>query len=162
MSGRRRRPAGLVPASALLVATAFAAGLGFGRPWSSWLLVVVAVGQGVVAGHHLDGFWRGAAREEIFGSGGRYLAFLAAVGFTAVEAHAVGGGIEAGAPRAAVALLVPPLALGAWALRSAVQLRNVPGHRDEEEPSTEDADGPTEETGRSNQTETDSRREGER
>ena len=113
-----------MPASALLVATAFAAGLGLGGPWSSWLLVVVAVSQGIVAGHHLAGFWRGAAREEIFGPGGRYLAFLAAVVFTAVEAHAVGGGIAAGAPGAAVALLALPLALGAWALRSAMRLRS--------------------------------------
>ena len=150
MSGRRRRPAGLVPASALLVAAAFAAGLGLGRPWSSWLLVVVAVAQGTVAGHHLGGFWRGAAREQIFGAGGRYLAFLAAVVFTAVEAHAVGGGIAAGAPGAAVALLALPLALGAWALRSAVELRNG---------EAESADG---ETDRSDETETRSRREGER
>lgn len=128
MSGRRGRPTGLVPASALLVATAFAAGLGLGRPWSSWLLVVVAMGQGVLAGHHLRGFWRGGPREEIFGAGGRYLAFLGAVAFTAVEAHAVGGGIEAGAPRAAAALLVLPLALGAWALRSALELRTRSAH----------------------------------
>lgn len=139
-----------MPVSALLVATAFAAGLGAGRPWSSWLLVVVAVGQGMIAGHHLGGFWRGAAREEIFGPGGRYLAFLAAVVFTAVEAHAVGGGIAAGAPGAAVALLALPLALGAWALRSAIRLRS------------EEAESPDGETKRSDGADTHSAREGER
>ena len=139
-----------MPASALLVATAFAAGLGLGRPWSSWLLVVVAMSQGIVAGHHLGDFWRGTAREEIFGPGGRYLAFLAAVAFTAVEAHAVGGGIAAGAPRAAVALLALPLAVGAWALRSAMRLRSG------------EAESPDGETTRSDETETNRAREGER
>lgn len=120
---RRGRPAGLVPASAALVATAFGAGLGLGRPWTTWLLVVVAIGQGFLGGHHLRAFWRGGAREEIFGAGGRYLAFLGAVAFTAVEAHAVGAGIEGGAPRSSVALLLLPVALAGWALRSAVSLR---------------------------------------
>lgn len=121
---RAARPRGLVPASAALVAVAFGAGLGLGWPWMLWLLVVVAVGQGFLGGFHARRFWRGTARKEMFGAGGRYLAFLAAVAFTAVEAHAVGTGIEAGAPRASVALLLPPVALGGWALRSAVRARD--------------------------------------
>lgn len=114
---------GLIPASAVLVATAFAVGLRLGWPWTVWLLVLVAVCQGFLGGFHARRFWRGTAREEMFGAGGRYLAFLAAVAFTAVEAHAVGAGIESGAPRFSVALLLPPVALGGWALRSAVKRR---------------------------------------
>lgn len=117
------RPTGLVPASAFLVATAFAAGLRVGRPWVPWLMIVAAVAQGFLGGYHFRRFWRGAGAEEIFGPGGRYLAFLALVAFTAVEAHAVGSGVEKGAPRASVALLGLPVLFAGWALRSAVRGR---------------------------------------
>lgn len=113
----------LVLASAVLVAVALAAGRGLGAPWIAWLLIVTAMGQGVLAGICLPGFWRGPPREEAFGAGGRYVAFLAAVAFSAVEAHAVGAGLERGAPTAATGLLLLPIALAAAALRSATRLR---------------------------------------
>lgn len=109
----------LVLASAVLVAVALAAGMGLGAPWSTWLLILTAMGQGALAGVAFPRFWRGSLREEAFGPGGRYLGFLAAVGFSAVEAHAVGAGIEKGAPAPAAALLLVPVALAAVALGSA-------------------------------------------
>lgn len=113
----------LVLASAVLVAVALAAGMGLALPWSTWLLIVAAMAQGTLAGAALPRFWRGDAREEVFGAGGRYVAFLAAVAFSAVEAHAVGAGIERGAPAEAAALLVLPVALAGAALRSAARRR---------------------------------------
>lgn len=114
----------LVPASAALVAVALAAGLEPGRWWLVALLILVAMAQGTLAGTALRRFWRGTAQEEIFGAGGRYVGFLAAVLFSAVEAYAVGDAIAGkGAPRAAVALLLPPVLLAAAALRSAVKAR---------------------------------------
>lgn len=113
----------LVLSSAVLVAVALAAGRGLGAPWITWLLIVTAMGQGVLAGICLPRFWRGSPREEAFGAGGRYLAFLAAVAFSAVEAHAVGAGLERGAPTMATGLLLLPIALAAAALRSATRLR---------------------------------------
>ncbi len=113
----------LVPASAAVVALALAAGLEPGRSWLVWLLMLAAMVQGALAGASFRRFWRGPAREAIFGAGGRYAGFLAAVLFSAVEAHAVGAGIAEGGPRAAVALLLPPVVLAAAALRSAVRVR---------------------------------------
>lgn len=113
----------LVIASAMLVAVALAAGRDLGDPWSTWLLIVTAMGQGALAGAAWPRFWRGSFREEAFGAGGLYAGFLAAVAFSAVEAHAVGAGLESGAPGAAAALLVVPVALAAAALRGAVRRR---------------------------------------
>lgn len=115
----------LVAASALVVALALAAGLQPGRPWISELLVVAAMGQGILAGAAWSRFWRGRPREEIFGAGGRYAGFLAAVAFSAAEAHAVGASLgPEDAPGPAVAImLLPPLVLAAVALGSAVRKR---------------------------------------
>lgn len=116
---------GLVFASALLVALALAAGLWPGQYWLVGLLVTAAMVQGLLAGVAWDGFWRGPVREELFGAGGRYAGFLAAVAFSAVEAYAVGAGIgREGAPGPVVAImLAPPLVVAAVALRSAVRHR---------------------------------------
>lgn len=113
----------LVPASAAVVALALAAGLEPDRSWIVWLLILASMAQGAVAGATFRRFWRGSAREEVFGAGGRYVGFLAAVLFSAVEAHAVGAGIAAGGPQGALALLLPPVILAAAALRSAVAVR---------------------------------------
>lgn len=105
------------------MAAALAAGL---RPENAWLvpvLLLVAMAQGVVAGTGVRRFWREGWSKEIFGAGGRYLGFLAAVAFAAVEAYAVGAGLEAGAPGLAATLLGPPVILAAVALRSAVKHR---------------------------------------
>lgn len=89
------------------------------------VLVLVAMVQGIVAGTGVRAFWRLGWSEEIFGPGGRYLGFLAAVAFAAVEAYAVGAGMGAGAPGLAAALLAPPVILAAVALRSAVRHRRA-------------------------------------
>lgn len=114
----------LVPASAAVVALALAAGLRPDAGWLVWLLILAAMVQGALAGAAFRRFWRGPARDEIFGAGGRYAGFLATVLFSAVEAHAVGFAVaEKGAPQASVALLLPPVVLAAAALRSAVKVR---------------------------------------
>lgn len=117
----------LVPASAAVVALALAAGLEPDRSWLVWLLILAAMVQGALAGAAFRRFWRDSPRKEIFGPGGRYVAFLATVLFSAVEAHAVGAGIARGGPTAALALLLPPVILAAAALRSAVTARRERG-----------------------------------
>ena len=132
----------LVAASAVVVALSLAAGLQPGRHWLTELLVVAAIGQGALAGVAWPRFWRGGAREEIFGAGGRYAGFLAAVAFSAAEAHAVGASLgPEDAPGPAVAiLLLPPLVVAAVALRSAVRHRaDVPAGG---APSARDPGGP--------------------
>lgn len=129
---------GLVPASALLVALALAAGLYPDRLWLVELTLAMAVGQGVLAGLSLPRFWEGPFGRAVFGAGGRYLGFLAAVVFSAVEAYAVGHGMSQGAPRSASLMLLPPVLVAALALRSAVGVAQPePGdeedHGDEEE-----------------------------
>lgn len=116
---------GLVAASAAVVALALAAGLHPGEHWLTELLVAAAMGQGVLAGATWRRFWRGPLREELFGAGGRYAGFLAAVAFSAVEAYAVGAGVgREDAPGPVVAImLAPPLVAAAVALRSAVRRR---------------------------------------
>lgn len=112
------------------MAVALAAGL---RPENGWLvplLILLAMAQGAVAGSGVRTFWQGGWSEEIFGAGGRYLGFLAAVAFAAVEAYAVGAGLGAGAPGLAALLLGPPVILAAVALRSAVKTR-APGRETE-------------------------------
>lgn len=118
-------PGGLVLASALVVALALAAGLRPDQYWLVGLLVVAAMAQGLLAGAAWRGFWRGPAREALFGAGGRYAGFLAAVAFSAVEAYAVGAGLgREDAPGPVVAImLAPPLVVAAVALRSAVRHR---------------------------------------
>lgn len=56
----------------------------------------------------------------LMGAGGRYAAFLAAVAFAAVEAHAVGAGLGGGAPLVVLSLLLPPVLVGAILLRGAL------------------------------------------
>ena len=134
--------------SAALPAAAAWSGLRGQVPWTVWLLVVVAVAQGLAAGLLLPEFLPADSTAEddsgagagsgtvdsgepvaprwarrLSGAGSRYLVFLAAVVFGAVEAHAVGAGIARGAPRPALLLLVPPAAVAAWALRRAVRER---------------------------------------
>lgn len=113
----------LPPASALLVAAALAAGLFPDRAWVTEVALLLAVGLGMLAGLALPRFWRGPARREIFGAGGRYLGFVAAVIFCAVEAYAVGRGLGTGAPGLAALLLGPPVLIAAAALRSARRAR---------------------------------------
>lgn len=128
---------GLVAASAVVVALALAAGLRPAQHWLAELLVVAAMGQGMLAGVAWPRFWRGPAREELFGAGGRFAGFLAAVAFSAVEAYAVGASLgreEAPGPAVAV-MLAPPLLLAAFALRSAVR------HRRERASNREGSDG---------------------
>lgn len=118
-------PGAVVAASAFLVALALAAGLRPDQHWLTGLLVTAAMGQGVLAGAAWRRFWNGPPRRAIFGAGGRYAGFLAAVAFSAVEAYAVGAGIgREDAPGPAVAImLAPPLLVAALALRSAVRHR---------------------------------------
>lgn len=118
-------------ASALLVALALAAGLRPRQHWLAELMVAAAMGQGVLAGLCWRRFWRGPLGEELFGAGGRYAGFLAAVAFSAVEAYAVGASVgreDAPGPMVAI-LLAPPLVVAAVALRSAVRHQ---GDRDRE------------------------------
>lgn len=147
----RRRLPPLLVLSAALVACALAAGLRSGSGWLTELLVLAALGQGLAAGLALPSFWRegvgprgrspppwrggrgggpGASgapplARVLMGAGGRYAGFLASVAFAAVEAHAVGAGLGAGAPPVALTLLVPPVAVGAIVLRGA--LARLPG-----------------------------------
>ena len=125
MTGPDGRP-GLIPPPGLLVtlAVALAAASGFagrfrGTLWLGIVLVCVAVGFGMVAGLALRVFWSGEMSEALTGAGGRYLLFLGGVLFTAAEAYAFGVALEQGAPAAAAAFLVPPVAVAAVALRSA-------------------------------------------
>lgn len=103
------------------MAVAFSAGLFPERVWIVQAALVVAMGQGIVAGTALPSFWRGPPSDEIFGAGGRYLGFLAAVAFSGVEAYAVGRALAAGAPGGVWLLLVPPLLVAAVALSSALR-----------------------------------------
>lgn len=142
----------LVPASAAVVALALAAGLRPDAGWLVWLLILAAMAQGALSGAAFRRFWRGSAREEIFGAGGRYVGFLATVLFSAVEAHAVGFAIaEKGAPQASVALLLPPVVLAAAALRSAVKARREESTGEAPTPDSDGGDGSStsEERGRS-------------
>lgn len=127
---RARRPSGPgdVPAPGpvplSLLATVLAVASGFaGRCrdtlWTGILMVSVGVAFGVAAGLALRVFWRGSLREELSGAGGRYLVFLGGVLFTTAEAYAFGVALDRGAPAAAAAFLVPPVAVAAAALRSA-------------------------------------------
>lgn len=131
----------LVLVSALLVALALAAGLRPGEDWLVWLLIPTAMGQGMLAGATWRHFWRGPPSEAVFGAGGRFGGFVAAVAFSAVEAHAVGASLAGGAPGVAVAvMLVPPLVIAAIALRSALAHRPAGGGRPGEGGRRESAD----------------------
>lgn len=131
-AGAPGSPGAVVAASALVVSLALAAGLRPDQYWLTGLLVAAAMAQGLLAGATWRRFWRGPAREAIFGAGGRYVGFLAAVAFSAVEAYAVGAGIgRESAPGPVISImLAPPLLLAAFALRSAVR------HRDAAPPGT--------------------------
>lgn len=128
MTPLRRGVPALLPVSAALVAASFAAGL-VGAAWLTELLLVLALVQGVVAGLVLPVFWvavphdSSAARDifrQLAGPGGKFLLFLSSVAFAAVESHAVGTGLATGAPRIVLSMLVPPLIIGALALRGAL------------------------------------------
>lgn len=106
------------------MAAALAAGIWADEFWFTELLVLVAMGQGMVAGATWDDFWREDAATEIFGAGGRYAGFLAAVAFAAVEAYAVGKGMSRGAPALVALLLAPPVVVAGVALNSAVRRRD--------------------------------------
>ncbi|MFQ5690705.1 MAG: hypothetical protein ACE5HQ_10585 [Gemmatimonadota bacterium] len=103
--------------SAALPAAALAAGLGGGRTWLLELLLVLAVGQGISAGLLFPRFY-GRSGER--GALARYVIFVAAVLFAAVEAYAVGAGMVGGAPAPAAAMLLPPIAVAGLAMRSAL------------------------------------------
>lgn len=107
----------------LLAGTALGAGLRQGSAWLVHLTVAFAAGFGFVAGLRVSDY------RETQGAFVPYALFLGAVLFTAVEAHAVGVGIARGAPPAAAALLLPPVAIAAGALRAAVRRAATPGER---------------------------------
>lgn len=142
-----------------MVAAALAAGIWSDEAWFTEALVIVAMGQGMVAGAAWREFWREDARTEIFGAGGRYAGFLAAVAFSAVEAYAVGKGFSRGAPGVALLLLAPPMVVAAVALRSATRHREEaaagddgsrgdPGGADDGTGATSDGDDQSEDEGR--------------
>lgn len=144
MSGRRETgppagtpPPGLLVAMAVLVAaTAGFAGRFRETVWTGVLLLCVAVAFGMVAGLALRLFWRGSVREALTGAGGRYLLFLGGVLFTCAEAYAFGVALDQGAPVVTAAFLVPPVAVAAFALRSAagrVRFAPEPGGDDDAE-----------------------------
>lgn len=122
-AGREAALRALVAASAAVVAAALAAGLFPDRAWLVELTIVLAMGQGTLAGLAAPRFWRGGWSEAIFGAGGRFLLFLGAVAFGAVEALAVGRALHGEAPRGALLLLAPPVLVAAFALRGAVTHR---------------------------------------
>ena len=86
---------------------------GAGSPGDTTEASSAADGRTEAEGPPVGGPW-------LEGPAGRYLLFLAAVVFGAIEAHAIGVGIEGGAPRLALLLLVPPFAVAALALRGAL------------------------------------------
>ncbi|MFQ5679366.1 MAG: hypothetical protein ACE5HP_07890 [Gemmatimonadota bacterium] len=142
--------AALLPLSAALVAASLADGL-TAAPWMTELLILVAVAQGIAAGLVLPRFWGSASERpppeaagdrpprptgaaplpapelvgRLTGAGGRFLLFLLCVGFGAVESHAVGTGLSRGAPPMTLSLLVPPVLIGAAALRAAIRLSST-------------------------------------
>ncbi len=124
--------------SAGLVAIAFWSGRLGSRQWSVALLVFVALATGVAGGILFAKLWRAGGRVDdasdlallrrLTGAAGALLVFLGCAGFAAVEAHAIGSGLGAGAPAATVALLGPPLVVGAVALRRALRGAGSVGH----------------------------------
>jgi hypothetical protein len=118
--------------SAGLVAIALWSGRSGSRQWLVALLILAALAAGVAGGIVFAGLWRSggpadhdtdlALLRRLNGPAGALLVFLGCVVFAAVEAHAIGAGLEAGAPGATVSLLGPPLVIGAVALRRAVRV----------------------------------------
>lgn len=96
--------------SVALPAAALAAGLRRESPWLVHLSLGLATGLGFLAGLWLPRFREAGGGLVPFGL------FLVAAVFAAVEGHAVGVGIARGAPGAAAALLLPPLAIAVGAL----------------------------------------------
>ncbi len=136
MNDRPRHPVRGAPVllflSAGLVAIAMWSGRLGSRQWSVALLVFAALTTGVTGGILFAGLWRSGARADdgsdltllrrLTGPAGALLVFLGCVAFAAVEAHAIGSGLGVGAPGATVALLGPPLVIGAFALRRALRV----------------------------------------
>lgn len=145
--------------SAGLVAMALWSGRLDSRQWSVALLIFAALAVGVTGGILFAGLWRSDARldddsdlallRRLAGPAGALLVFLGCVAFAAVEAHAIGSGLGAGAPGATLSLLGPPLVIGALALRRALG-GDVPtrqgGTKDER--GTLQEDGTMQKTGR--------------
>ncbi len=103
-----------------------APGRGRSPPWSAEGSGGTAAG-GAGVGTGTSAAVRPSVVRVLMGAGGRYAAFLAAVAFAAVEAHAVGAGLGRGAPPVALTLLLPPVVVGAILLRGAlVRLPQVP------------------------------------
>lgn len=96
--------------SVALPAAALAAGLRRDSAWLVHLSLGLALGLGFVAGLWFPRF------REAEGALVPYGLFLVAAVFAAVEGHAVGVGIVRGAPTAAAALLIPPVAIAVGAL----------------------------------------------
>lgn len=99
-----------------------AAGLWRGVPWVTEVAIVMTTAQGIGAGLLWRRFWHGRPSRAIFGAGGRFVGFLAAVVFGAAEAHAVGTGFGTGEPVLGALMLAPPVALAAFALRGAMRM----------------------------------------
>lgn len=118
--------------SAGLVAIALWSGRSGSRQWLMALLVFTALAAGVAGGIVFSELWRSGGRADdesdlallrrLVGPAGALLVFLGCVGFAAVEAHAIGAGLGVGAPAASIALLGPPLVIGAVALRRALRV----------------------------------------
>jgi hypothetical protein len=125
-----------------LVAIALWSGRSGSRQWLVALLIFTALAAGVAGGIVFAGLWRLGGRVDhetdlallrrLAGPAGALLVFLGCVGFAAVEAHAIGAGLGAGAPGATVSLLGPPLVIGAIALRRALRVEASAGSHETE------------------------------
>ena len=118
-----------------LVAIAMAVGLFGAAQLSIALLVLLSVFFGLAVGIETRRAWEGGGEigeildeegpaqliRRVRGSVGALLVLAAVTVFAAIEAHALGAGIRAGAPAGSFALLVPPVAIAGFALRVATR-----------------------------------------
>ena len=123
---------GLALLSVALIGFALLAGASGGRQlWTAILIML-----GLIEGAAIGTLWERALVAEgrpepslddpvpqlarrFLGSGARWAVFAGATAFAAVQAHAIGAGVDVGAPTGSVALLLPPIVIAALALRSA-------------------------------------------
>lgn len=119
-------PAPLVVLAVALAVASAAAGRYRDTVWTGILMLSAGTAFGIAAGLALRLYWRGRVREALAGAGGLYLLFLGGVLFTAAEAYAFGVALDRGAPVAAAAFLVPPVAVAGFALRSAARRVSFP------------------------------------